>query len=544
MNNNQHEVFISYSTKDSNIANHLVDLIEAKGIKCWLAERDIPAGTPNWEQPITEAIHSAKVFVVIISKNSVDSTQVPREIRLAVNFCEAIYPIRIDNVELKGSFEYYLSGYQWTDVTLEQREKLEKFSDIVWRFLRGNTGEQNKQTTESDISKDLMSNADKQMKFSNRIYVVIAVTVLMIVGGILFGVMSSRGGRTAEINQEDSLSVHQENAVDGNHNVEDTEGDSTDALNVKAQENDNTAEQVVSNVPESVPSQKESTENMYSKLGSIYEEMLNETTQPVDMTQYLTNIVNTDIDNDGIEDAFLFTKSEEGYDGAVEIQLSSGATLSWDDVAKQTPDDWIPSAGSISPVDICAVDMDGDGICEVLLKQAFGGTGGILCTGYIYKYSEGAWDILPIRLDEDIYDKTTDIQLIKDGIVVLMDYGMKDGPFQYRDYKGIKCAINGSYIQQIEKTKAIAKEYWPLEEWSMDSSNYEEHDFTVTDEVIAQLKEELDIPSDVYVTVSVSGVLYYERRDVYLKRILFEGDGIYSCVYVDKYNNQIDFNMY
>lgn len=523
MNNNQHEVFISYSSKDSNIASHLVNLIEAKGVKCWFAERDIPAGTPNWEQAITDAIHSAKVFVVIISKNSVSSTQIPREIRLAVNFCEAIYPVRIDNVELQGSFEYYLAGYQWTDVTVEQREKLEKFSDIISRFLQGNTDGQNMNIlpTVNDISNALSNDADNK-KSPKRMPIVIAIAICIIAGVILFGVLNSRGNKSAEVANDDNISTDIETAPDDN-----TSEDSPTLI-----------------VPESILSQKESTETMYSELSSVYEEMLASTSQPVDMTQYLPNIVNTDIDNDGVEDAFLFTKSEEGYDGNVEIQLSSGATLSWSDMVSQDSDGWVPGAGPIAPVDICAVDIDDDGVCEVLFKQEFGGTGGILSNGYICKYSSGTWNILPINLSDNMFDKVTDIQLIKDGIIALMDYGMKDGPFQWRDYKGIKCVIAGLHIQQIEKNKAIAKEYWPFEDWTLDSGNYEEQDFTVTDDVIAQLKEELEIPSNVYVTVTVSGIFYYDRRDVYLKQILFRGDGIYECVYIDKQNNQIDFNRY
>lgn len=39
-----HDIFISYSGKDSNTANVICHELEKNGIRCWMAPRDIPVG--------------------------------------------------------------------------------------------------------------------------------------------------------------------------------------------------------------------------------------------------------------------------------------------------------------------------------------------------------------------------------------------------------------------------------------------------------------------------------------------------------------------
>ena len=50
-----HDVFISYSSKEKSIADGVCHYLEANGVKCWMAPRDIPAGT-DYGDLIDEAI--------------------------------------------------------------------------------------------------------------------------------------------------------------------------------------------------------------------------------------------------------------------------------------------------------------------------------------------------------------------------------------------------------------------------------------------------------------------------------------------------------
>lgn len=108
------DVFISHSSKDKEIAEAICSSLEALGIKCWMAPRDIRGGE-DWSAAITEAISRSKVFIVVYSKNSAQSTQVPREIALADSAHSHIIPYKVDDTELSASFKYYLTANHWVN---------------------------------------------------------------------------------------------------------------------------------------------------------------------------------------------------------------------------------------------------------------------------------------------------------------------------------------------------------------------------------------------------------------------------------------------
>lgn len=112
------EVFISYSTKDEDVANMVCNALESNGIKCWIAPRDISGGA-DWQPSITEAISESRVFIVIYSENSAQSPQVARELALADekgDHPRTIIPYKIDNTALVAGFKYYLVSSQWVTV--------------------------------------------------------------------------------------------------------------------------------------------------------------------------------------------------------------------------------------------------------------------------------------------------------------------------------------------------------------------------------------------------------------------------------------------
>lgn len=106
------DVFISHSSKDKEIANKMCEALEARGLKCWIAPRDITPGS-EWAVAISDAIATIKVMVVIYSANSATSTQVPKELGLADKRGKFIIPYKIDDMELTGAFDYYLAGAHW-----------------------------------------------------------------------------------------------------------------------------------------------------------------------------------------------------------------------------------------------------------------------------------------------------------------------------------------------------------------------------------------------------------------------------------------------
>src|SRR3972149_942848 len=70
-----YDVFISYSTLDHKTAEAIVTGLEERGIRCWMAPRDIQPGT-SYGQAIITAINECKGMIVVFSSNSNASDQV------------------------------------------------------------------------------------------------------------------------------------------------------------------------------------------------------------------------------------------------------------------------------------------------------------------------------------------------------------------------------------------------------------------------------------------------------------------------------------
>lgn len=102
-------VFISYSSKDQNIANELSEALQKHGIESWISSKSIKEG--SYAKQIIQGINGAKIFLVLISKNSIASNHVKNEIDRAHSRLKEgiiIIPFIIDECELDEECEYYL----------------------------------------------------------------------------------------------------------------------------------------------------------------------------------------------------------------------------------------------------------------------------------------------------------------------------------------------------------------------------------------------------------------------------------------------------
>ena len=150
MADKSYDVFISYSTKDTETAYALLNVLEGYGLKCWIAPRNIPQGA-MWAEEIDKAIQGARVFVVIVSSHSMESKQVPKEVALAVTACEGIFPFRIDDSGLQGTFRYYLSDYQFTDATKNSKQKMEELAASICYSLGRPIPQKNEEPEEKPL---------------------------------------------------------------------------------------------------------------------------------------------------------------------------------------------------------------------------------------------------------------------------------------------------------------------------------------------------------------------------------------------------------
>ena len=107
-----HQVFVSYATEDADTASRVCALLEADGIQCWVAPRDVKAGT-DYAAAIMNAIRNSQLVVLIFSTHSNASPYALREIERSVAYGRPVLALRTDDADPNSSMEYYL--HQWIE---------------------------------------------------------------------------------------------------------------------------------------------------------------------------------------------------------------------------------------------------------------------------------------------------------------------------------------------------------------------------------------------------------------------------------------------
>lgn len=109
-------IFVSYSSKDANVANKMVAYLESHGCTCWIAPRDI-ASSEDYTDQINDAIKSSQSLLLIVSEKSICSQWVKKELTTAVSYNKRIIPFKIQDVTLSGGLEFMLINLQWIDAS-------------------------------------------------------------------------------------------------------------------------------------------------------------------------------------------------------------------------------------------------------------------------------------------------------------------------------------------------------------------------------------------------------------------------------------------
>jgi tetratricopeptide (TPR) repeat protein len=130
------DVFISYAHQDKAAADAVCAKIEAEGIRCWIAPRDVPPGA-EWAGAIINAIDNCRVMVLIFSSSTNGSRQIDREAQRAFDKEKSVIPFRIEDVAPQQSLAYYLGPVHWLDaLTPPLDQHLQKLSTSVKAFVQ------------------------------------------------------------------------------------------------------------------------------------------------------------------------------------------------------------------------------------------------------------------------------------------------------------------------------------------------------------------------------------------------------------------------
>jgi hypothetical protein len=140
-----HDIIISYSSLDKPIADAVCAGLEARGIRCWIAPRDILPGV-NYQEGIIDAITSSKIMVLIYSSHANESPHVIREATIAMSKKVIIIPVRIDDSPLSKTMEFIISVPHWLEaITPPLENHIKELGDTIMILLENERKKRNKQ---------------------------------------------------------------------------------------------------------------------------------------------------------------------------------------------------------------------------------------------------------------------------------------------------------------------------------------------------------------------------------------------------------------
>jgi len=123
------DIFISYSSHDRDRAQKLGEELIPLGYSVWLDVCDIDPAT-RWSTEIAEAINACHILLLLLSKSSLASENVLKEVSLAAEKKKHILPVTLERTSLSPAFEYHLAGLQHTAI-----ENLEAITRALEHFI-------------------------------------------------------------------------------------------------------------------------------------------------------------------------------------------------------------------------------------------------------------------------------------------------------------------------------------------------------------------------------------------------------------------------
>jgi hypothetical protein len=109
------DVFISHATGDAACGAAICRSLEAGGLKCWMAPRDILPGT-DYSAAVVNAIERCRAVVLLLSRHANDSRWVHREVERAISRGKPVLTVRLEAIAPGEMLELLVSSSQWYDV--------------------------------------------------------------------------------------------------------------------------------------------------------------------------------------------------------------------------------------------------------------------------------------------------------------------------------------------------------------------------------------------------------------------------------------------
>jgi hypothetical protein len=142
-------LFVSHVTEDRAAALQVVDELERRGVRCWIAPRNVrPGGT--FDDDIADAIESCRAMLLIFSSQCNESEYIRREITVAGNANKLIIPFRIEDVEPKRGLSVRLANLHWIDAFVARERAIDEVVRSVQPSSAGSSPQASRPTASDE----------------------------------------------------------------------------------------------------------------------------------------------------------------------------------------------------------------------------------------------------------------------------------------------------------------------------------------------------------------------------------------------------------
>lgn len=135
---NEYDIFISYSRKDSELVLDLANKFTGEGYNVWIDRDGIESGDA-FKSVIVKAIKKSKIFLFFSSKTANASPWTVKEVNMAVHLKKTIVPVKLDDTEYDDSLLFDLVGLDYVSYYENPTQGLRELLRSLKKHL-GKTG--------------------------------------------------------------------------------------------------------------------------------------------------------------------------------------------------------------------------------------------------------------------------------------------------------------------------------------------------------------------------------------------------------------------
>ena len=159
-----HDVFISYSRRDTKIADTICEAFDKAGISYWIDREGVTSGEAFHEK-IVKAIKECKITVFISSVNSNNISEYAiKEIVVAFKSKKHIIPFCIDEEPFADKIEFYLCDLDQLAYYLGKEFAIQRLVEDITRLLN----KKKPMLTENEVTKSIIDSSQSELQNENK----------------------------------------------------------------------------------------------------------------------------------------------------------------------------------------------------------------------------------------------------------------------------------------------------------------------------------------------------------------------------------------